>query len=95
MFGATADRPFTSSNVWRRSRTAWKRAGLEPLSLHEARHTYASLLIASGLNAKAVTTYLGHSSIATTFDLYGHLMPGNEAEAASLLDAYLRRATGS
>jgi hypothetical protein len=32
---------------------------------------------------------MGHSSIAVTFDLYGHLFPGNEAEAAELLDSYL------
>jgi hypothetical protein len=35
---------------------------------------------------------MGHSSIAVTFDLYGHLFPGNEAEAATLLDGYLDRA---
>ena len=34
---------------------------------------------------------MGHSCIAVTFDLYGHLFPGNEAEAAALLDAYLER----
>ena len=32
---------------------------------------------------------MGHSSIQITFDRYGHLMPGNEVEAAGLLDAYL------
>lgn len=32
---------------------------------------------------------MGHSSIKVTFDLYGHLMPGTEAEAAALLDIYL------
>jgi hypothetical protein len=32
---------------------------------------------------------MGHSSIRVTFDLYGHLMPGNEEEAAGLLDSYL------
>jgi hypothetical protein len=35
---------------------------------------------------------MGHSSIAVTFDLYGHLFPGNESEAAALLDAFLDRA---
>ena len=35
---------------------------------------------------------MGHASITITLDLYGHLMPGNEAEAARLLDAYLTRA---
>ena len=44
--------------------------------LHEARHTCASVLIAAGMNAKAITHYLGHSSIDVTFDRYGHLMPG-------------------
>jgi hypothetical protein len=33
--------------------------------------------------------YMGHSKIAVTMDLHGHLMPGNESEAAGLLDAYL------
>jgi integrase len=59
--------------------------------LHECRHTFASLMIAAGVNAKALSTYMGHANIATTIDKYGHLMPGNEAEAAGLLDAYLDR----
>jgi hypothetical protein len=36
---------------------------------------------------------MGHATIKTTFDLYGHMMPGNENEAAALLDAYLSRAS--
>lgn len=47
------------------------------------------LQIAAGANAKAVSTYLGHATIAITMDRYGHLMPGNEAEAADLLDVFL------
>jgi hypothetical protein len=35
---------------------------------------------------------MGHHSIVITLDLYGHLMPGNEDEAAGMLDAYLQRA---
>ena len=35
---------------------------------------------------------MGHASITITLDRYGHLMPGNEVEAAGLLDAYLERA---
>ena len=50
-------------------------------------------MIAAGVNAKAITAYLGHASIQTTFDLYGHLMPGNEDEAVALVDAYLERAS--
>jgi hypothetical protein len=43
------------------------------------------------VTAKAITTYMGHASIQTTYDLYGKLMPGSEAEAAALVDAYLNR----
>ncbi len=49
-------------------------------------------MIAAGVNAKALSTYMGHSSVTITYDRYGHLMPGNEAEAAELLDSYLGRA---
>ena len=49
-------------------------------------------MIAAGVNVKALTSYMGHSTIQVTFDLYGHLLPRNETEAAALLDAYLERA---
>ncbi len=49
-------------------------------------------MIAAGVNAKALAQYMGHSSIKLTFDLYGHLMPGSEREAARLLDAFLEEA---
>ena len=39
------------------------------------------------------STYMGHANISITLDRYGHLMPGNEAQAAKLLDAYLDVAT--
>jgi integrase len=48
-------------------------------------------MIAAGVNAKALSTYCGHASIQITMDRYGHLMPGNEEEAATLLDTYLAR----
>jgi integrase len=91
VFGSSAETPFQPSTVWRRARTSWQRAGLEPIGLHEARHTFASVLIAAGVNAKAITTYMGHASVQTTYDLYGKLMPGSESEAAALVDAYLNR----
>ena len=49
-------------------------------------------MIAAGVNAKALSTFMGHFSISITLDLYGHLMPGSEDEAAALLDEYLGRA---
>ena len=52
-------------------------------------------MIAAGVNAKALSTYMGHSSITVTLDRYGHLMPGNEREAASMLASYLQTAISS
>jgi len=67
---------------------------LERIGLHEARHTFASLMIAAGVNAKALSTIMGHASIAITFDTYGHLMPGGEDEARERIDGYLDRLDG-
>ena len=72
------------------SAKAWKKAKLERITLHECRHSFASLMIAAGVNAKALQTFMGHANISITLDRYGHLMPGTEAEAAGLLDAYLK-----
>ncbi len=49
-------------------------------------------MIAARVNAKALATSMSHASVTITSDRYGHLMPGNEDEAAALLDAYLARA---
>jgi len=92
IFGATATRPFTITPTTKRAKSAWEASKLTSITLHEARHTFASLMIAAGVNAKALSTYMGHANISITLDRYGHLMPGNEAEAAGLLDAYLGRA---
>jgi integrase len=57
--------------------------------LHDCRHAYASFMIAAGCNLKTLSAFMGHSSVTVTADRYGHLFPGSEAEAASLLDRYL------
>ena len=95
VFEGSAGRPMGSAMASRRAHDAWKKLGLRPIGLHECRHTYASLMIAAGVNAKALSTYMGHSSITVTLDRYGHLMPGNEREAGALLDAYLRTEGGA
>ena len=106
VFGATAIKPFPPESVRRRARAAWDAENqrridkaedpasvelLAPITLHEARHTCASLFIAAGVNAKALSVIMGHSTIAMTFDTYGHLMPGGLDEAAAATNAYLAR----
>lgn len=96
VFGRTRFEPFHAATIYRRADEAWKSTGLSAgsLRLHQARHTYASFMIAAGVNAKALSTYMGHSSIKVTFDVYGHLMPGSESVAAALLDAFLAGRSG-
>ena len=48
-------------------------------------------MIAAGVSAKALSTYMGHATISITLDRYGHLMPASEDQAAGLLDAYLEQ----
>ncbi len=64
---------------------ALRRAGLRRIRFHDLRHTYASLLIAQGAHPKYIQAQLGHASIQTTLDRYGHLMPEiHQAEARKL-----------
>lgn len=83
------DKPFDPSNAIREARRVWEKGGLTGIGYHECRHTYASLMIAAGVNAKTLSVYMGHSSIVMTIDRYGHLFPGNEKDSAAKLDQYL------
>jgi len=91
VFRGRGGKPLAPDALIERARVAWEVAGLEPILLHECRHTYAAFMIAAGVNAKALCSYMGHSTISMTLDRYGHLMPGNEDEAALMLADYLDR----
>jgi integrase len=84
--------PFSPATISQRAERTWSKAGLRGVTLHECRHTFATLMIAAGVNPKALQTFMGHSSITVTLDRYGHLFPGSEEQAAVLLDAYLAEA---
>jgi ABC-type Fe3+-hydroxamate transport system substrate-binding protein len=68
-----------------------KSSGVRTIRLHDLRHTHASHLLAAGVNAKVVSERLGHSSVSFTLDVYGQVMPGQQAEAAALAASLLRR----
>jgi integrase len=91
VFGRTTADPFVPSTVRTRALKAWKATDLKPISLHECRHTFASLMIAAGALPKTIMEVMGHATIQMTFDQYGHLFPGGLDEAASAADAYLDR----
>ena len=87
--GSDGRYPLHPRTLRRRAAAAWSEHGLTPLQFHEARHTFASIAIEAGLNAKTISEYMGHASIAITFDRYGHLFPGAKDHARGLLDRYL------
>lgn len=89
VFGRTAADPFVPSTIRNRALAAWEAADLRPIALHECRHSFASMLIDAGGNAKALQDALGHASIQMTWDKYGHLMPGGRDELRVRLDSYL------
>jgi len=73
-------------NVLRRFEQLARGAGLPGVSLHTLRHTAASLLLAAGTHTKVVQEHLGHSSYAITADIYSHVTPAQQREAADRLD---------
>ena len=60
-----------------------KRLGLQGARLHDLRHFHASVMLQNGASLLLVSRRLGHASVATTGDVYGHLMPGAQKEAAN------------
>ena len=64
-------------------------AALPPIPLHGLRHTYASLALAKGINAAIVSRRLGHATVAFTLDIYSHVLPQVDAEAAELIAAFV------
>ena len=59
-----------------------KRAGVATIKPHDLRHFHASVLLQSGQSPVIVSKRLGHSSVSMTLDIYSHLLPGWQKEAA-------------
>lgn len=67
-----------------------KRADIRPVTFHGLRHTHLTNLLRAGVHPKIACERAGHSSVATTMDLYQHVMPGMQEDAAMRIDASLR-----
>lgn len=89
LFLATQGGPVRTRNFRRVWQTALKAAGLEGLRIHDLRHTHAAILISAGRPLTGIQHRLGHSSIAVTSDLYGHLMPNVDEGILAAIDAAL------
>ncbi|WP_370026117.1 tyrosine-type recombinase/integrase [Planotetraspora sp. GP83] len=83
-------RDYVNARVWK---PAIKAAGLLPdTTFHDLRHTFASTALAEGVPISEVSRWLGHESITTTVDLYGHLVPEASERARTALDNAFRSA---
>ena len=69
-------------------------AELQPVGLHDLRHSYVSLMHDAGFSLERIGDYVGHSSTYMV-DRYRHLLDGHEAEAAERFEEYLARAGSS
>ena len=63
-----------------------EKADVPKIRFHDIRHTFASLLLTQGESLHYVKEQLGHASIQTTVDVYGHLVPGSNRNAVNRLD---------
>lgn len=77
-------RTSTGSKSW--FKTALRNAELEPMTIHDLRHTAASLAVSAGANVKAVQRMLGHASAAMTLDVYSDLFDDDLDAVSDRLD---------
>lgn len=87
VFPSKTGNPMSRNNLLQRHlKPALADAGLPELTLHELRHTFASIMLHEWhVPSAVVQKMLGHDSITMTMDLYGHLMPDSQAQAIQAL----------
>ena len=89
VFPSTIGTPMNRSNLRKRFQTALRNAGLPSIRFHDLRHTAASLMLNNGIPVIIVSKRLGHARASITLDVYGHLIPSKQQEAAILMDQLL------
>jgi len=88
VFPNTVGKPMLHQNLVRREfHPTLERAGIKRVRFHDLRHTYAAMMISLGENIKFIQTQMGHSTISTTLDRYGHLLPEASEGVGRRLDA--------
>jgi integrase len=78
--------PIHFRNLMRDFKNLLKAAGLPEIRFHDLRHTASSLMLNHGIPVIVVSRRLGHARPSITLDIYGHLVPGMQEEAAQMMD---------
>ncbi|MEW6546040.1 MAG: tyrosine-type recombinase/integrase [Bacillota bacterium] len=89
VFTTKRGRPVGREEVGRTLKRLALRTGVPFIRFHDLRHTHATLLLARGVHAKVVSERLGHSSVALTLDVYSHVLPDTQREAARAIEQVL------
>ena len=89
VFCSEAGEPLRGEHVRRIHRRLLRAAALPRIRFHDLRHTCATLLLLANINPKVVSELLGHSSVAMTLDVYSHVLPDMQEDAAEVLAAAL------
>ncbi|MBW8012293.1 MAG: site-specific integrase [Chloroflexi bacterium] len=89
IFPSTVGTPINQSNMNKSFKKLLKQSGLPIIRFHDLRHTAASLMLNFGIPLIIVSRRLGHSRPSITLDIYGHLIPSKQEEAAELMDSLL------
>jgi integrase len=94
VFGDAKGRPFANYSTTRKAHKEWLAAGLEPVTLHEARHACITIWAQAIANPKRVQSLAGHASITMTLDRYGKHMALGTDEAAAEVTRFLEQHGG-
>jgi integrase len=84
--------PLTLTHDWERKLA---KTALPRIRFHDLRHAHATHLLSSGVHPKVASERLGHSKVGITLDLYSHVLPGMQEDAAARVDDALRAAINS
>jgi len=79
--------PITDRAVQKKMKQKTEEAKLKPIRVHDLRHSHIALLIEKGLQPLIIAQRVGHDSVNTTMNIYGHLYPNKQKEVADLLNA--------
>lgn len=84
-------KPLHPDDVSKRFTAAVTAIDVPRITLHGLRHTWASLALSAGVSPKVVSERLGHASVGFTLDVYSHVLPGLQEDAASTVASLARR----
>lgn len=79
--------PITERAVQKKMKQKAEKAGLQPIRVHDLRHSHVAFLIEKGTQPLVISQRVGHDSMMTTMNIYGHLYPNKQKQVANMLNA--------